>query len=259
MKINVKVKGLNFPINGSVVINTSDQLGTILVIDYPAVRVLSFDSGYEQSGYSMEKPYAVVHEYIRGMMLAVGFITPTHATILGLGGGSLLRSLHFFLPQCHFEVVELRPKVYELAKYYFDIPIDERVNVTIADAKSHLKKMADTSTNIIFSDLFDAYTMSPIQAQKEFVEECWRVLSKEGWLIINYHQLPHTDSIFFNALVAHFCKIFVFPVSIGNYILYACKSPHIDVAEALPIIAQLEATLDTPFVSLFEKVVERIS
>jgi spermidine synthase len=54
---------------GQIVLSTSDHIGNILVVDYRQYRVLTFDSIYEQSGYSLEKPHSVVHEYTRIMML----------------------------------------------------------------------------------------------------------------------------------------------------------------------------------------------
>jgi len=238
---------------GQIVLSTSDHIGNILVVDYRHYRVLTFDSIYEQSGYSLEKPHSVVHEYIRIMMLALGFTTPHHITLLGLGGGSLLRSIHHHLHKCHFHVVELRAKVFEVAKYYFDIPVDGRVKYTISDAKVQLRAAPDASTDIIFSDLFDAYFMSPIQTQKKFVFECFRALTKDGWLVINFHHLPHGRSLFFDALVEHFAKVFICPGELGNYILFATKSKNIDIGQATDKIKKMETELGTPFLPLFQR------
>lgn len=241
-----------------IVLSTSDHIGNILVVDYRQYRVLTFDSVYEQSGYSLEKPHSVVHEYIRIMMLVLGLTTPRHVTLLGLGGGSLLRSLHHHLDKCEFHVVELRAKVFEVAKYYFDIPVDSRVTYTISDAKVQLRSTPDASTDIIFSDLYDAYFMSPIQTQKKFVSECYRVLNNDGWLVINFHQLPHERSIFFVTLTEHFPNVFFCPGELGNYILFATKSAHIDVTDAMEKITKMEIELSTPFVRLFQRLEDLI-
>lgn len=243
---------------GQIVLSTSDHIGNILVVDYRHYRVLTFDSHYEQSGYSLEKPHSVVHEYIRIMMLVLGFTSPRHVTLLGLGGGSLLRSIHHHLDKCQFHVVELRAKVFEVAKYYFDIPVDSRVKYSISDAKIQLRAAANESTDIIFSDLFDAYFMSPIQTQKKFVSESYRVLKKDGWLVINFHHLPHVRSLFFDALIEHFSKVFVCPGELGNYILFATKSKNIDVKEAMAKIIKMETELSTPFVPLFQRLEDLI-
>lgn len=189
MKLKFLLTGASAMPEGKIVRSTSDTYGNILVVDYPRYRALSFDSVYEQSGFCLEKPYTLVHEYIRIMMLVLGFTEPSHTTLLGLGGGSLLRSLHHYLSHCDFHVVELRAKVYDIAREYFDIPSDERVWVSIDDAALQIQSSKNASTDIIFADLYDAYHMDPVQAQKQFALQCSRTLTKNGWLVMNFHRL----------------------------------------------------------------------
>ncbi|HEY6528861.1 MAG TPA: methyltransferase domain-containing protein [Cellvibrionaceae bacterium] len=238
---------------GKIIHSTCDHLGNLLVIDYRDYRVLTFDSDYTQSGYSLAKPYAVTHEYIRIMMLVLGLTTPRHVTLLGLGGGSLLRSMHHHLNVCDFNVVELRAKVIEIAQIYFDLPEGDRVKYTCADANQHLDQAPSKSSDIIFSDLFDAYFMSPVQVKPVFVEQCYRVLGDRGWLVINFHHLPLSRSAFFTALTAHFQKIFVFSGAADNHIVFAKKSADIDWLGAEQKINNMELELGTAFMSLFEQ------
>ncbi len=203
---------------------TSDEYGIIMVLDYPRYRVLSFDSFYEQSGFYLEKPYELVHEYTRIMMLTLGFTTPKHITLLGLGGGSLLRSLHFYLDNCEFHVVELRQKVFDIAKNYFDIPTDSRVRFSIDDAQLQLSETNSCSTDIIFSDIYDAADMSSIQVQKMFLIECERTLTQQGWLVINYHKLPDRHSVFFETLNELFPTLMICAGEFNSHVLFACKS-----------------------------------
>lgn len=253
MKLKFLLSDISAMPEGKIVHSTSDTYGNILVVDYPRYRVLSFDSIYEQSGFYIEKPYALVHEYTRIMMLVLGFIEPRHATLLGLGGGSLLRSLHHYLSHCDFHVVELRPKVYEIAREYFDIPDDERVRVSIEDAEAQMKASKDASTDIIFADMYDAYHMSPVQGQKQFVRECWRTLSEDGWLVINYHRLPDSNSPFFECLIDHFNTIMVCSGGYSNHILFACKSSSVDYQRALVKLKEMEKILNDTFIPLFQR------
>lgn len=235
------------------VFSTSDSFGNIMVVDYKGYRVLTFDSDYAQSGFYLEQPYAVVYEYICIMLLVLGFTTPRHVTVLGLGGGSLLRSLHHYLPQCQFSVVELREKVVEVAKDYFFIPVDERVTLSIEDAETHLNNMECGSTDILFSDLYDAQKMSPAQGHTGFVAECARVLAGDGWLVVSYHELPAEDSDLLSALKQQFGKTMICPGDVGNYILFAHKGPAIDFENAPLRIRQLERGLGTPFAALLDR------
>lgn len=245
--------------DGKIVHSTSDDYGNILVVDYPRYRVLSFDSVYEQSGFYVEKPYALAHEYSRIMLLVLGFIEPRHITLLGLGGGSLLRSLHHYLPRCRFYVVELRPKVYDIALEYFDIPDDQRVTVSINDADRQIKSSEDNSTDIIFADLYDAYRMSPVLTQQQFVRECWRTLSKHGWLVINYHTLPDRHSPVFESLVDCFGTLLVCPCKSGNFILFATKSSTLDFEKAAVKLKKLEKIFHVDLMPPFNRIVQIVN
>lgn len=239
--------------DGKLVYSASDEYGTILVVDYPRYRTLSFDSIYEQSSMYLERPYALVHEYARIMMLVLAFSNARHITLLGLGGGSLLRSLHHYLSHCDFLVVELRSRVYEIAKKYFDIPLDKRVRVSINDAYAQLTQSADGSTDIIFADVYDAYHMSPMQAQREFLSECSRVLSKNGWLVINYHRLPDANTPFFSSLADAYSSVFMCSSAYGNHVLFACKSSLVQLDGAEERISRMETVLNESFIPLFRR------
>src|SRR5262249_21924672 len=98
--------------HGDIIYRTSDAWGDILVIDDEHYRNLTFDSIYEQSRMDRRNPHSLVYQYTRAMMLVLAFIKPRHATILGLGGGCLLRSLYHVLPKCELHTIELRQRVY---------------------------------------------------------------------------------------------------------------------------------------------------
>jgi spermidine synthase len=240
-------------IPGKLIHRASDEFGTILVLDYPHYRVLSFDSMYEQSGFYLEKPYQLVHEYTRIMLLALGFITPRHITILGLGGGSLLRSLHYYLDDCEFHAIELRQKVFEIARDYFDIPTDKRVSVSIADAQTQLIAGEACSTDIIFSDIYDAADMSSIQAQKEFLVECERTLSKQGWLVINYHTLPDRHSVFFKTLRDIFPSIIICAGEFNSHVLFVGKNYRTLADIYTEKITHVESVIGGDFLSLIDR------
>ena len=83
-----------------IIYKTNDQWGDIFVINRKNCRVLAFDPIYEQSCIDLKNPHIPVHEYTQIMLLVLAFINPKHVTILGLGGGCLVNSLHYLIPQC---------------------------------------------------------------------------------------------------------------------------------------------------------------
>lgn len=249
---NIYTSARNF-FNDSIVYQTTDRWGDIVVIDHRHYRNLTFNSIYEQSSMDVHNPHILVHEYTRAMMMVLAFIKPHHATILGLGGGCLLRSLCQMLPTCELHAVELRQRVYDVASEFFGIPISKKVTITISDAKQQLKDTDDNSTNVIFADMYSAYHMNPFQMQKRFFDQCYRVLSSNGWLVINYHEIPLLNRSFLQYLHDLFAEVFVCVIPGGNSILYASKY-RIDALYSFEeAVTVLEKKLGIKLIHLFKR------
>lgn len=216
------LKALAFPTGSQLVHVAQDEYGRILVIDDGKQRILNFDSLFEQSCMQLSHPSQLVHHYTRFMALAVAFVEPAHISLLGLGGGSLLRALHHALPKSFFHVVELRQEVEKVAREYFSLPVDQRVRITINDAFEEIAGTGSASSDIIFSDLYNAYCMAPGQIQEGFFRECARVLTSRGMLVINLHDLPR-DSSGFLAMLEEFFPTVLVSATTENTILYAGK------------------------------------
>lgn len=237
---------------------TSDEWGEISVVDQGNFRILTFDPVYqknsiEQSRIDLENPHKLVHEYTRAMMLVLAYIQPQHATILGVGAGCLIRGLHDIFPQCELQGVELRQQVYEVARQFFKLTINKHIKITIADAMLYLQSAADKSTNVIFADLFTAVGMNPVQIQEEFIEQCYRVLDQQGWLVVNLHRSPLLDSGLSHYLHHHFSEILICPTDYGNYILYASKSRIGKPQYFHTLLGERGKILGTKLTSLFEQ------
>lgn len=254
MKVNkTRLADLNSVVDENLVHRGSDREGDILVLDYAGIRVLTFGSIYEQSAYYPDRPFAHVHEYTRAMMMVLGFLIPRHITLLGLGGGTLLRIAHHYLPSCHFHVIERRPAVYDIAKNYFSIPDEPSVQVSIGDALSHLEILEPSSTDIIFSDLYDEHGASPVQTELPFYRGCARALTSTGWLVINCGHLPEKGSTFLEFLNDYFAEIKVCRCAFGNRIVFACKSPSVSYEHAEKRLTRMEEAFNEPYVSLFRR------
>ncbi|WP_409526399.1 spermidine synthase [Nitrincola sp. MINF-07-Sa-05] len=214
---------LPFLQSGKIIHFSKDDYGCVLVIDDGKRRILNFDSPFEQSCMQICHPHQLVHQYTRFMALAVAFIDPAHITFLGLGGGSLLRTLHYALPECTFHVIELRQTVVEVANEYFSVPRDHRVNICVDDAVKQITKTHSNSSDIIFSDMYDAYRMAPGQIQKSFLRECARVLTDQGFLVINLHKLPTDQFAFFEMLDNIFPTVMINSTT-ENVVIFASKA-----------------------------------
>lgn len=242
-------------LSGTVIHETQDALGKILVIDHGKHRILSFGSIYEQSKIDPQKAYLPVHEYNRAMLLPIAFAEPRHATILGLGGGVLVGALHHLLPGCRLHAVELRPEVLKVARSFFSLPEASNVDITVDDARRVLPALPEGGTDLILTDLYDAQRMSPAQAQRRFIDQCDQALGAEGWLVINYHQLPPENGPLFLHLRAVFAVVLLFKSKAGNYVLYASKRLFEPMSADDPRLAALEERLPIDWRRLMGRVI----
>lgn len=238
----------------TIIYRTHDDWGDIFVIDRGSIRALNFDPVYDQTGIYIQYPHIPVHEYTRVMLLVLAFINPSHITLLGLGGGSLIHCLHFLLPECLLFCIELREKVFEVAMEFFQLPKSKNIELLIADAEVAIKFQKSRSTEVIFADMYLDYGMESFQIQHQFIEQTYRILDDPGWLIINFHELPTLDSPFIQCMHKYFTDLFICPTASNNYILFASKSPlkelHLDHQMTL---AELENILNIKLLRLFKK------
>ena len=199
---------------------THDDYGPIQIFDDGDKRYLSFGSHCEQSCVSKSDPNALIYEYTQAMMLALLFQRPQHVTVMGLGGGSLVKFLYHKLIDVHITAVELRPAVVEIAHAFFQLPKDQRIEICQLDAGNYLPQATSASTDIIFCDMFDAFDIDPQQTESWFMQQCHRVLSDEGWLVVNYHQ---TDTQQLRRISSCFAEVYFCRVSTGNLVMLAGK------------------------------------
>lgn len=233
---------LPFLQSGTIVHFSQDDYGRILVIDDGARRILNFDSLFEQSCMQIYHPYQLVHQYTQFMALAVAFVDPARITFLGLGGGSLLRTLHHALPTCTFQVIELRKAVVDIAKEYFSVPRDQRVVIFVNDGFKQIREADSNSSDIIFSDMYDAYRMMAGQIQLSFLQECARVLTDQGFLVINLHNLPADQFAFFDMLGNIFPTVMISSTA-ENLVLFASKENPAQVETNIERVERLEEQL----------------
>ncbi|PXX92569.1 spermidine synthase [Marinobacter vulgaris] len=239
---------------GEIIHYTRDALGGILVIDYRKHRVMTFDSVFEQSKIDRRRPYLPVHEYCRAMLLPLAFVQPSHATVLGLGGGVMASALLHLLPECQVHAVELRPSVLQVAREYFSLPHRANFTVTVGDARDALNKVPDHGTDLILADMYSSNRMSPAQAQREFIRQTSRALSNNGWLAINYHRAPDLNGPFFRHLRGEFAALLLFRSKTNNTVIFASKGPFQALHGKDPALTALEKSLPIDWRRLMARV-----
>ena len=205
-----------------------DSDGSIIVSQRGNKRVLSFGSSLEQSSVLIDKPWYLIHEYTQIMLLGLLFVDARRITLLGLGGGGLAHCLSHYFSQSTIQVVEIRQAVIDIAYDWFDLPRQDNLSVINDDALHYLSKLKQSSSDIIFSDLYEAGGMSACQAQQEFIATSYQSLSQSGCLVLNFHHKPHRGSLLMDTIEGLFREIIVYDSARlpgeRNSIMFCCKS-----------------------------------
>src|SRR5258708_10554907 len=104
----------------------------------------------QQSAMSLMHPERLIFAYERVMALAVAVAPkPRSALLLGLGGGTMMRFLSAFFPECALTVIEHDPAVLALARRHFhvDHPVE------LADAVEFVAA-TEARFDAIFVDIY---------------------------------------------------------------------------------------------------------
>src|SRR5690606_4115144 len=89
------------------------------------VRTLHIGSDTVQSSMRLAKPYDLEVTYTRSMMAFLLFHPqPEHIIMIGLGGGSLAKFVHHYMPRTETVAVEINPQVVNIARQFFQVPED---------------------------------------------------------------------------------------------------------------------------------------
>jgi spermidine synthase len=120
-----------------------------------ATRALHFCWRYTQSRMRIDAPVALQMTYTRMMMSFLLLHTnPRRLLLLGLGGGSLAKYCHHYLPQARITVVESNPHVLAFRDEFAVPPDDERFRVVADDAGAYVRACRDRY-DVVLMDAFD--------------------------------------------------------------------------------------------------------
>jgi len=149
-------------------------------------RTLEFKPGDIQSEMRLSRPDALVLPYTRAMMCFVVLAPrPRHIVMVGLGGGSLLKFCHRYLPGARITVLELRADVIALREQFGVPPDDARLRVLHADAAAWLAACDAGTCDVLLVDGYDDAGLPPALASAVFYAHCRRALRPGGVLVAN--------------------------------------------------------------------------
>jgi spermidine synthase len=189
----------------NIVFDETSPYGRVYVVDYPDRRCLQFSDGGEQSCMDMKAPEHVVHEYVRFMSVGLLFAKSAPRTLMvGLGGGSLVRTLLPHDPGMHMDVVELNPMVVDVAEKFFAIQPSDRLTIHVGDGREFIRK-ATSKWDLVLLDAYgDDYIPFPLTTV-EFVRSVAEKLDPNGAVVSN---VWYRNDKIFRAMIRTFHEVF---------------------------------------------------
>ena len=184
-------------LRGDLVYSDRDEFGCIEVYDLYDVRYLHFGTEARQSALCIQEPSRLEFRYLRAMMASLLF-NPAgdRFLLLGLGGGGLARFLLEHFPLCQIEVIELRPKVVDVAYRYFQLPRDQRIKIHLGDCFELLEEWLTVPRPVfdhVFVDVFDGEGACPLVTQPQSLSLLSGLVCPKGVVSFNLWSSPVAD------------------------------------------------------------------
>ncbi|XQW86720.1 spermidine synthase [Thalassotalea piscium] len=235
-------------IKGTLISSTSDEHGPIYVYQNRTSRILSFDGKIYQSSMKLNNTNGLHLSYTQAMMAGLLFIPKIHtATLVGLGAGSMVKSLLSSFSDIQVHAIECRESVVKAAKEYFFIPETERLTIHVDNGINYMKN-TQIKSDIIFSDLYNSDGMEPMQVDAAYLECCKKALNKQGILVLNiWHNTIASKDELDKLLAMEFKnRSIVFDVESGNTIalLFKNELPTIDIETLIAKTQWLEEKMN---------------
>ena len=161
------------------------------VSEVDGVRSLYLGSETVQSSMRIKAPYDLELTYSRAMMLFLLFLNksvakaPVEVLMIGLGGGSVAKYVHHYLPQIKTRVVEINEQIIRIARSHFYLPEDdERLQVIAGDGVVFLQEHMQTA-DVLLLDVFDSKGVPTDMYNQAFFDSCAESLKLDGMMAVN--------------------------------------------------------------------------
>jgi spermidine synthase len=179
-----------------------------------------------QTCIDLKQPNKLVFEYTR-MMLGALYLKPDPHDILiiGLGGGTLPRTLEQLLPQADIDVVEIDPAVVGVAEQYFGFKPDERVHLIVQDGRAYVRQglRGTRHYDLIILDAYEHQYIPEHMLTREFLTEVRSLLAPSGIVAANTFsssRLYNNESVTYASVYGTFYNL-----RSGNRVILASNAP----------------------------------
>jgi spermidine synthase len=175
--------------NGLLIHQNHDEEGVLEVVEEKGVRSLHFGSSPKQSSMLLAEPHQLYSPYARAMMAWLLFKdSPGNLLMVGLGGGILTKYLLHHFSECQIQAVEYRKGVVKIARSHFGLPMDPRLQITVAEGSSYIRQKYQENANdydMLIIDAFDHEGLAESVRNEAFFDACRAFLNQKGILVMN--------------------------------------------------------------------------
>lgn len=216
-----------------------------LVFELGDIRSLLANWAYVQSAMSINDPFRLMLDYTGAMMAFLLFKPLLNSIeIIGLGGGSLAKYCHRYLPGAAIRGVEVDPDIIAVGDQFWMPESSERFEIIWADGSDFVAQ-DERKTDIILVDGFDRHGQPPQLCSLEFYRACRSRLNPGGIFVANLCDHPWKHLPMLARMRECFGQIVTVPVEAGmNRIVFGFEDrrPHLDRDELLEAAKSLELT-----------------
>lgn len=200
------------------------------------IRRMLVDGEFDSSMFLDSGELAV--EYTKYYKLDKHFHNDVRKTLM-IGGGGYSYPKYFLkrFPEGRMDVVEIDPKLTDLAKKYFNLKPNLRLSIYHEDGRTFLnrnKKLYD----IVYIDAFNSYSIPYQLTTKEAVNRIYKSLNDDGVVLMNIVSAINGNKgkLFraeYSTFKEQFSQIYIFPIredngySVQNIMLVALKNDKI--------------------------------
>lgn len=185
------------------------------------VRYLHFGSEWVQGAMRIRKPHALELAYTREMMVSLLLHpNPIDFLLIGLGAGSQAKFLLRYLPDARIRVVEINPRVIDVAREFFRLPEDpRRLRIKVGDGVAYVRQTRERY-DIILVDGFDRHARAGALDTLPFYQACRAVLKPHGVMATNlFGSSPNFPRSLSNIGAAFDARMLVLPPCTGGNVV----------------------------------------
>ncbi len=194
------------------------------VSEADGVRSLHLGSSTVQSSMRIAAPFELVLGYTRGIMTFLLFKPQAREILtIGLGGGSVPKFIHQYLPEMRSRVVELNPQVTMVARSHFCLPPDDdRLQVIAGDGAAYLRAHPATA-DVLILDAFDSHGLAPDLSSQDFFDNCAASLTADGMAAVNLWGSDRNFDVYLQRIEHSFgARVLMLPTGRpGNIVVFA--------------------------------------